>query len=118
MSREEKPDELLVVLLVDSCPRCASIGMSQGIFCGTPKQVIVPVRDSESPFKKIRCTPCVLTGHLRDGCDTPKNCSSFFLRNREEPFAVSLANRELPFLSLCFFQDTSFFEKGCCVRAT
>ena len=53
-------EELLLVLPVDSCPRCGSVGMPQGIYSGTPEHVIDRVRDSESPFQKIRRTPYVL----------------------------------------------------------
>ena len=45
--KEDELDELMLALPVGSRPRCASVGMPQGISSGTHKQVIVRVRDSE-----------------------------------------------------------------------
>ena len=51
-------EELSVVPPVGSYLRCASVGMPLGISNGMLEQVIVRVKDSESPFQKIRCTSC------------------------------------------------------------
>ena len=56
-------------------------------------------RDSKSLFPlEIRRTHSVLTGHYRDGCDTPNICSSFFFIENENGHVYFVANWEKYFL--------------------
>ncbi len=55
--KENELEELLVVPLMGSCPRCAMDVVPSGISSGTLEQMNVRTRHSECPFQKIRCTP-------------------------------------------------------------
>lgn len=96
-------------------PRCAMVVVPPGISSGSARTSKVRARDSKTLFPlEIRCTPCVLTGHSRNGCDTPRSCSSFFPTENEKSHVYFVANRGKTFSHCACSKTLSFVRKVEC----